>query len=172
MKIGAFDDVVAVEKHVPGTYEQIREPCVEEDVVDCLGIANLPEQRGESSDGSRVDAAREQPDGILLQQRSRALRPGELRHERWPEDRPPQLVLTRLVDENVILTREEPRQRAFRKFVATLAKQVARATAHDEVDLDLGVPMSTRAHLSGDVPDHPPVETVPKREIVEHHKKR
>jgi hypothetical protein len=44
MKIGALDDVVAVEKRVPGEDQQIRDPGVEEGIVERLRIAHLTER--------------------------------------------------------------------------------------------------------------------------------
>jgi len=172
MKIGAFDDVVAVEKRAPGEDQQIPEAGIEEDVVERLGIVHLSEERAEAHDPGGVEATRELPDGILLEQGSRFSRRRDPTDKRRPEDRPPELVVDRLVDQDVILTGKEPGQGALRKFVATLAEQVGRGAADDEVDLDLGMAVGARSHVSGHVSNHSPIDAVPKPEVIQHRKKR
>jgi hypothetical protein len=103
MKIGAFDDVVAVEKRAPREDQQILEAGVEEDVVQRLGIVRLSEEGAEAHDSGGVEATRELPDGILLEQGSRFSRRCDPSDEGRPEDRPPELVVAGLVDEDVIL---------------------------------------------------------------------
>jgi hypothetical protein len=77
-----------------------------------------------------------------------------------------------LVDQDVILAREEPGQRALRELVAALAQQVGRGAADDEIDLDLGMAVGARSHVPGNVSYHSPVDAVPKPEVIQHRKKR
>ena len=172
MKIGAFDDVVAVEKRAPREDQQILETGVEEDVIQRLGIARLSEKGAEAHDPGGVEATRELPDGILLEQGSRFSRRCDPSDKGRPEDRPPELVVAGLVDEDVILAWKEPGQRALRELVATLAQQVGRGAADDEVDLDLGVAVGARSYVSGHVSNHSPIDAVPKPEVIQHRKKR
>jgi len=172
MKIGAFDDVVAVEKRAPREDQQILEASVEEDVVERLGIVHLSEERAEAHDPGGVEATRELPDGILLEQRSRFSRRRDPSDKGRPEDRPPELVVGGLLDEDVILAGKEPGQRALRELKATFAQQVGRGAAYDEVDLDLGMAMGARSYVSGHVSNHSPIDAVPKPEVSQHRKKR
>src|SRR6266487_4594456 len=172
MKIGAFDDVVAVEKGAPGEDQQILEAGVEEDVVQRLGIVHLSEEGAEAYDPGGVEATRELPDGILLEQRSRFSRRSDPSDKGRPEDRPPELVVGGLVDEDVILAWKEPGQCALRELVATLAEQVGRGASDDEVDLDLGMAVGARSHVSGRVSNYSPIDAIPKPEVIQHRKKR
>ena len=81
-------------------------------------------------------------------------------------------MVVRFVDEDVILPRKEPGQRALRELVAMLTQQVRGLTAHDEVDFDLGMPVSARPGLRSHVSNHPPVKAGPDLEIDQHRKKR
>src|SRR5438552_12014743 len=154
MKIGAFDDVVAIEKRAPREDQQILEAGIEEDVVERLGIVHLSEERAEADDPGGVEATRELPDGILLEQGSRLSRRCDPTDKRRPEDRPPELVVAGLVDQDVILAWKEPGQRALRELVATLAQQVGRGAAYDEVDLDLGMAVGARSYVPGHMSNH------------------
>jgi hypothetical protein len=77
-----------------------------------------------------------------------------------------------LVDQDVVLTREEPGQRSGRQRIATVAQQVGRGAADDEVELELGVAMGTGAHVVDRVPNHASVEAGSNSEVVDHRKKR
>jgi hypothetical protein len=123
-------------------------------------------------DPGGVEATRELPDGILLEQGSRFSRRRDPSDKGRPEDRPPQLVVGGLLDEDVILAGKEPGQGALRKFVATLAEQVGRGATDDEVDLDLGMAVGARSYVSGHVSNHSPIDAVPKPEVIQHRKKR
>jgi hypothetical protein len=81
-------------------------------------------------------------------------------------------VVRRLVDEHVILAGEQPRQRAGRELVAALAEQVRGAAAHDEVELQLGVPVGTWRAVGRCVAFHAPRDARPQTEVLAHRKKR
>jgi hypothetical protein len=55
---------------------------------------------------------------------------------------------------------------------APLAEQVRGGAAHDEVDLELDMPVRARADLPGRMPDHAPVAAAAEAQIVEHRKER
>ena len=76
------------------------------------------------------------------------------------------------VHEHVILRREEPGQRARRELVAAVAQQVRGPAPHHEVELELGVAMSTRRAVGGHVVTHAPVGAEPESQILGHRKKR
>ena len=57
MKIGASDDVLAVEKRAPGEDEQVRQSSIDEDVVHCFRIAHFPEKNSQARDQERVKTA-------------------------------------------------------------------------------------------------------------------
>ena len=88
------------------------------------------------------------------------------------EDSPPELVIVRLVDEHVVLTREDPRQRALSEFAATFAQQVRGGAPNNEVELDLGMPVRARSYISGHMPNQAPVKAGPDAQVLDHHKKR
>jgi len=101
-----------------------------------------------------------------------------LRRRRGPsdeggsEDRPPQLVVGRLVDQDMILAWKEPGQRAGRELVATFAEQVGGGATHDEVDLDLGMTMDVGSSVAGCVSNRPPIQAGPDLKFLDHRKKR
>jgi hypothetical protein len=80
-------------------------------------------------------------------------------------------VVGGLVDEHMLLTREEPGQGAGRELVATFAQQIGGRAAHDQVDLELGVPVGARAQVTCRVSNHPSVDAGPKAEVLDHRKK-
>ena len=92
--------------------------------------------------------------------------------ERGPEDRPPELVVGGLVDQDVILTGKQPGQRARRECIATVAEQVGGGAADDEVELQLGMAMGAGSHVAGRVANHASIEARPDPEVVDHRKKR
>jgi hypothetical protein len=104
MQIDAFDDVVTVEKRSPGEAQHVGQPGVDKDVVHSLRMLHFMEEGAETTNSARVETARELPDGILLQQRSRLPGRRDLSDESGPEHRPPRLVVGGLVDKDVILT--------------------------------------------------------------------
>ena len=116
--------------------------------------------------------ARELPGGILREQGSRLLGRRDPSDESGPEDRPPELVVGGLVDQDVILTRKEPGQRAGRERVAPVAEQVGGGAADDEVDLELDMAMGARSNVADPVPHHASIEASPNSEVVDHRKKR
>lgn len=107
-----------------------------------------------------------------MEERSRLRRRRRPSDEGGPEDRPPELVVGRLIDQDMILTWKEPGQRAGRELVATFAEQVGGGATHDEVDLDLGMTMDVRSSVAGRVSNRPPIQTGPYLEFLDHRKKR
>jgi len=81
-------------------------------------------------------------------------------------------VVGGLVDEDVLLTGEEPRQRAGCQLVATFAQQIGGGASHDQVDLQLRVTVSAGAQVTGRVSNHPSVDAGPEAEVLGHRKKR
>ena len=77
-----------------------------------------------------------------------------------------------LVDQHVILTREEPGERAGRELVPTFAEQIGGGATDDEVDLELVMPMRARSVVAGGVSDHPSIGFVSQPEVHVHRKKR
>ena len=171
MQIDAFDDVVAVEKRAPGEPQQVRQPGVGKNVVDRLRIPHFVEEGAETANPAGVETARELLDGILLEQGSRVLGRRDPSDESGPEDRPPELVVGGLVDQEVILTGKEPGQRAGRERIATVAQQVGGGAADDEVELELGMARAG-SHVADRVPNHASIQASPNSEVVDHRKKR
>jgi hypothetical protein len=81
-------------------------------------------------------------------------------------------VVGGLVDQDVILTRKEPGQRAGRERIATVAQQVGGGAADDEVELELGMAMGAGSHVADRVPNHASIQASPNSEVVDHRKKR
>jgi hypothetical protein len=77
-----------------------------------------------------------------------------------------------LVDEHVTLTGEQPRQRAGHELVTTFAQQIARATANDEVELELVVAMGARGAVAGGVARDASPDADAEAEILDHRTKR
>ena len=77
-----------------------------------------------------------------------------------------------LVDQDVILTGEQPGQRAGRERIAPVAEQVGGGAADDEVDLELGMAMGAGSNVADRVPNHASIEAGPDSEVVDHRKKR
>jgi hypothetical protein len=71
----------------------------------------------------------------------------------------------------VILTGEQPGQRAGGERIAPVAEQVAGGAAEDEVDLEFGVAVGAGWNVADPVPCHPSVEASPNCEVVDHRKK-
>ena len=92
--------------------------------------------------------------------------------EGGPEDRPPEFVVGRLIDQDMILAWEEPGQRAGGEVVATFAEQVGGGATYDQVDLDLGVTMDVRPSVPGRVSDRQPIEAGADLDFLDHRKKR
>jgi len=172
MQIDAFDDVVAVEKRSPGEAQQVRQPGVDKNVVHRLRMLYFVEEGAETTNPAGVETARELPDGILCQQGSRLPGHCDLSDESGPEHRPPELVVGGLVDQEVILTGEEPGQRAGGELIAPVAEQVGGGAANDEVDLELGMAMGAWSNVADSVPYHASIEASPNSEVVDHRKKR
>jgi hypothetical protein len=172
MQIDAFDDVVAVEERSPGEAQQVRQPGVDKNVVHRLCMTYFVEEGAETTNPPGVETARELPDGILCQQGSRVPGRRDLGDESGPEHCPPELVVGGLVDQEVILTRKQPGQRAGRELIAPVAEQVGGGAADDEVDLELGMAMGAGSNVANFVPYHASIEAGPDSEVVDHHKKR
>jgi hypothetical protein len=81
-------------------------------------------------------------------------------------------VVGGLVDQEVILTGEEPGQRAGGELIAPVAEQVGGGAANDEVDLELGMAMGAWSNVADSVPYHASIEASPNSEVVDHRKKR
>src|SRR5215208_3744040 len=161
MEIDAFDDVVALQKCTPGGDQQVRQPGVGKGVVPRLGGPHFAKKRIEASGSAWLEAAREAPGGILLEQGLRLRRgrgPGD---ESRAENGPPELVVGRLVDKDVVLAGKEPSQRAGRELVAPLADQVGGAASHDQVDLELGMAVAAGSHVSASMSNNPALEACP-----------
>ena len=172
MQIDAFDDVVAVEERSPGEAQQVRQPGVDKNVVHRLRMLYFVEEGAETTNPAGVETARELPDGILCQQGSRLPGHCDLSDESGPEHRPPELMVGRLVDQDVILTGKQPGQRAGRELIAPVAEQVGGGAANDEVDLELGMAMGAWSNVADSVPYHASIEASPNSEVVDHRKKR
>ena len=96
----------------------------------------------------------------------------DLSDESGPEHRPPELMVGRLVDQDVILTGKQPGQRAGRELIAPVAEQVGGGAAHDEVDLELGMAVGAGSNVADPVPYHASIEASPNSKVVDHRKKR
>ena len=92
--------------------------------------------------------------------------------EGGPEDRPPELVVGRLIDQDMILAWEEPGQRSGGEVVATFAEQVGGGATDDQVDLDLGMTMDVRSSVAGRVSNRPPIQPGRYLKFLDHRKKR
>jgi hypothetical protein len=90
--MGAFDDVVALEKRAPGDDQEVRQPRVGKHVVQRLGSPHLVEEDASAPGSVWVEPARELPEWILLEQGSHVRR-RDPSDESAPEDRPPELVV-------------------------------------------------------------------------------
>jgi hypothetical protein len=165
--VGAHDGVVAVQERVRCGEQEVREPSIQERVVDRVGVAELAEERIETRDAAGAEAARELAAGIAPRQ----LRRGPC-NEPWAEHRPPQLMVRRFVHEHVVLTSEQPRQGARGQVVAPLVQQVGRRPAYHEVELELGVTMRARWPVDRSVARDATLDTGAKSEILKHRKKR
>ena len=130
------------------------------------------EEGAETANPAGVETARELSDGIVLQQGSRLPGRRDPSDQSGPEHRPPELVVGGLVDQDVILARKEPGQRAGRERIAPVAEQVRGGAANDEVDLELGMAMRPGSNVADPVPDHASIEASPNSEVVDHRKKR
>ena len=172
MQIDPFDDVVAVEERPPGEAQQVRQADVDESLVHRLRVMDLVEERAEPADPGRVQTARELPHGIRLQQGSRVRSRRGTGDETRPEHRPPELVVGGLVDQHVVLAREQPGQRARGERIAPVAEQIGRRAPHDEVDLELGMAMGAGPNVADRVPHHPSLQAGPDSKVTHHRKKR
>jgi ectoine hydroxylase-related dioxygenase (phytanoyl-CoA dioxygenase family) len=172
MEIDPFDVVVAVEERTPGEAQQVRQTGVDQNVVHGLRLLNVGEEGAETTNPAGVETARELPDGVLFEQGAGLPGRRDPSDEGWPEHRPPELVVGRLVDQQVILTGKEPGQRAGRERIAPLAQQVGGGPTDHEVDLELGMAVRAGSNVADPVPDHAPVEGSPDSEVVDHRKKR
>ncbi|GLZ29573.1 hypothetical protein Lesp02_17630 [Lentzea sp. NBRC 105346] len=74
------------------------------------------------------------------------------------------------VDQQVVLSGEEPGQRAGCELVPAVAEQVRGRAVDDEVDLELDVPMPPHPDVAP-VPHHQPVESGGQSQVFEHRKK-
>ena len=97
---------------------------------------------------------------------------GDLSDQSGPEHRPPQLVVGGLVDQEVILTGEEPGQRAGGELIAPVAEQVGGRAADDEIELELGMAMRAGPTVVDGVPNHASIEAGSNSEVIDHRKKR
>lgn len=88
-------------------------------------------------------------------------------HERWPEHRPPQDMVGGLIEQHVVLTREQPGQRPGGQLVPALAEDVRRRSRYDEVDLQLSVAVrSGPSFAPGGRGPPPPQEKITTRELT------
>jgi hypothetical protein len=81
-------------------------------------------------------------------------------------------VVGGLVDQDVILTGEQPGQRARRERIATVAQHVGGGAADDEVELELGMAMGAGTHVADRVPNGASIQAGRDSKVVDHRKRR
>jgi hypothetical protein len=80
-------------------------------------------------------------------------------------------VIGGVVDEHMLLVGKEPCQRAGGQVVATIVHQIESRAPHDQVEFQLGVAMRAGTQSPGGVSHHPPVDSLPQAQILDHRKK-
>jgi hypothetical protein len=81
-------------------------------------------------------------------------------------------VIGGLVDEHMLLIGKEPCQRAGGQVIAAIVHQIGGGAPDDQVELQLGVAMRPGPQGPGGVSHHPPVDSLPQAQILDHRKKR
>jgi hypothetical protein len=171
MHIDAFDDVVAVEKRSPREAQQVRQSGVGKYLVHRLGVLDFVEEGAEAANAAGFETARELPSRVVLAKGPRVVGRRDPIDEGGSEDRPLELVVGGLVDQDLVLTGEEPGQRAGRERIATVAQQVGGGAADDEVELELGMAMGAGSYVAHRVPHHASIQAGRNSEVA-HRKKR